>query len=192
MIVLPEKETPTVTEDTMPLRTAEFVTNQGQRVRLAVDGDPWADRVVSFQPGDPAATDATDLKGTLGKPDYDPAKEDSGTYLALGDGGVLVLEFVDNVLIDGEGDDLAVFEIGPAIEPIVVAISTDSKEWIEVGRVKGASSTHDIGPHFQPGQRFRFVRLTDAKAGLSNGSASPGADLDAVGAISTLSLRTRP
>lgn len=182
----------TAPEEVMPLRTAEFVTNQGQRLKLAADGDPWADRVVSFTQGKPPATDATNPRGALGKPDYDDVKQHSRTYLAMGNGGELVVEFVDNVLIDGDGDDLAVFEIGPAVEPIDVAISTDGKTWIEVGRVKGAHSTLDIGPHVKREQRFRFVRLTDSKAGLSNNSKWPGADLDAVGAINTRSLRTKP
>jgi hypothetical protein len=39
---------------------------------------------------------------------------------------------------------------------------------------------------FAPGQRFRFIKLTDAQAAKSNGSDWPGADIDAVGAINTL------
>jgi hypothetical protein len=44
----------------------------------------------------------------------------------------------------------------------------------------------DIAPFVKPGQQFRFVKVTDAKAGLSNSSDWPGADIDAVGARNSL------
>ena len=47
----------------------------------------------------------------------------------------------------------------------------------------------DIAPYVQAGQQFRFVKLTDAKAGKSNDSEWPGADVNAVGAIHTLAVR---
>jgi hypothetical protein len=52
--------------------------------------------------------------------------------------------------------------------------------------VEGATCTIDIAPYVEPGQRFRFVKLMDAKAGKSNDSEWPGADINAVGAIHTL------
>jgi hypothetical protein len=59
---------------------------------------------------------------------------------------------------------------------------------IDVGRVEGSTCTVDIAPFVKPGQHFRYVKLTDAKAGKSNDSEWPGADVDAVGAINTLPI----
>ncbi len=171
-------------------------TPQGMLVELPADHDPWADRVVSFKMGKPAARSCTDPKTTVGKPDYAP-KRQAQTCLSMGHKGELVLEFVDNRLFDGTGDDLVVFEVGPVVEPMHLAISVDGKDWISVGTVKGAKCTVDIGPYLPAHQRyreppprdqqfFRFVKITDAGAGLSNKSQKPGADLDAVGALNSV------
>jgi OOP family OmpA-OmpF porin len=169
----------------------EATTTQGSKVVFPGGDISWADVVVSFTPGDPAPKRSRDPNAALGKPDYqgtDDAK-DEATYVSLGHGGELVLELTDNVLVDGEGPDLAIFEIGPEVEPILVAISEDGKNWmIDVGRVEGSTCAVDIAPFVKPGQRFRFVKLTDAKAGKSNNSDWPGADVDAFGAINTLPI----
>jgi hypothetical protein len=166
----------------------EATTTQGSKIVLPGGDISWADALVSFTPGDPAPQRSRDPKAALGKPDYrgtDDAK-DEATYVALGHGGALVLEFADNVLVDGKGPDLAIFEIGPeGYERTLVAISEDGKNWTDVGHIRGSICTVDIAPFVKPGQRFRFVKLTDAKAGQSTGEW-PGADIDAVGAINTL------
>jgi OOP family OmpA-OmpF porin len=178
----PHAPTPTA----VPL---EATTTQGSKVLFPGGDISWADRIVSFTPGDPAPGRSRDPGAAPGKPDYrgvDDA-EDEATYVSLGHGGELVLEFTDNLLVDGEGPDLAIFEIGPEIEPMLVAVGEDGQsEMIDVGRVEGSICSVDIGPFVQPGGRFRLVRLTDAGAGKSNDSQWPGADVDAVGAINTV------
>ncbi len=173
------------TDEVVPI---EATTTQGTKVVLPGGEISWADAVGLFTPGDPAATRSRDPNAALGKPDYQGTDdaEDEATYVSVGHGGELVLEFSDNVLVDGAGLDLAIFEIGPEVEPILVAISEDGENWIEVGGVEGATCDVDIAPLVEAGQRFRFVRLTDAKAGKSNDSEWPGADVNAVGAINTL------
>jgi len=189
---------PPVSEKTSPasaptnkVTPVEATTTQGSKVVFPGGDISWADAVVSLTPGDPAPKRSRDPKAALGKPDYrgtDDAK-DEATYVSLGHGGELVLEFTDNVLVDGEGADLAIFEIGTEVEPILLAISENGKNWIEVGRVEGSTCTVDIAPFVKPGQRFRFVKLTDAKAGKTNNTDWPGADIDAVGAINTLPIQ---
>jgi OOP family OmpA-OmpF porin len=189
-----DHQTP-VSESSAPLAPTrepvpiEATTTQGSKVVFPGGDISWVDTVVSFTPGDPAASRSLDPNAALGAPDYqgiDDA-EDEATYVSVGHGGELILEFTDNVLIDGDGMDLAIFEIGPEVEPILIAVSEDGEDWtIEVGRVEGATCAVDIAPFVEPGQRFRFVRLTDAKAGKSNDSEWPGADINAVGAINTL------
>ncbi len=140
----------------------------------------FADEVVAFKKGNPGAGDNdSQPEETLGIPDYDRATADN--YTTLGCGGVLTLQFIDNVLVDIEGPDLYVFEIGPAIEPTNLAISKDGQEWIEIGKISGGRADIDISPFVNPGDTFHYVRLTDLKTDC--GGAWPGADIDAVGAI---------
>jgi OOP family OmpA-OmpF porin len=167
----------------------EATTTQGSKVVLLGGDISWTDALVSFTPGDPAPTRSRDPKAALGRPGYQGSDdaEDEATYVSLGHGGELVLEFTDNLLVDGEGPDLAIFEIGPEVEPILISIGEDGQNgMIDVGRVEGSTCTIDIAPFVKPGQHFRYVKLTDAKAGKSNDSEWPGADVDAVGAINTL------
>jgi len=144
----------------------------------------FADEVVAFQSGNPAAANERDRdpKFTLGIPDYDAAKD--ANYTTLGCGGVLTLRFVDNALVDVEGPDLYVFEIGPQVEPTSLAISEDGVKWIEIGAISGGKASVDIHGFIEPGQLFHFVRLTDLKSGC--GGSWPGADIDAVGAIGSV------
>jgi hypothetical protein len=76
-----------------------------------------------------------------------------------------------------------IVECGGQIEPTRASISDDGEKWIDVGVARGSRSAIDIAPFVREGQRFRYVRLIDAKAGLSNRTRWPGADIDAVGAI---------
>jgi hypothetical protein len=162
----------------------ELKTPQGLLVRLPAEHDPWADAVVSFKRGKPAPKKNKNPWAAVGKP--------AGRSFALGHGGSLVLQFVDNVLVDGPGPDLVIFEVGKAVEPTRIAISENGTEWLKAGRAGGSKSTVDIAPFVRPGQRFRFVRLTDAKSGKSKGSAFPGADINGVGALNSLPVPDAP
>lgn len=144
----------------------------------------FADEVLAFQSGTPAAAHEADRdpRTTLGPPDYDPVKEIN--YATLGCGGVLTLRFVDNALVDIDGPDLYIFEIGPQVEPTNLAISEDGVRWIEIGAVSGGMASVDIRDFVKPGQLFHYVRLTDLKSGC--GGSWPGADIDAVGAIGSV------
>jgi hypothetical protein len=179
---------PAVTVEVVPV---EATTTQGESVVFPSGDLSWADAVVAFTPGDPAAVRALDPSAALGAPDYQGTDDaaDEATYVSLGHGGALILEFTDNALVDGDGPDLAIYEIGPEVEPILIAIGQDGVEsMIAVGRVEGSTCSVDIAPFVQPGRAFRFVKLTDAQAGKSNDSAWPGADVNAVGAIHTVAI----
>ncbi len=158
----------------------QYPDGHGGSVYFPAGDISFADEVVSFEKGNPSAGEADSRpEESLSIPDYDPATADN--YTSLGCGGVLTLKFTDNVLVDIEGPDLYVFEIGPAIEPTNLAISKDGEQWVEIGKISGGRADIDISPFIQPGETFHFVRLTDLKTEC--GSAWPGADIDAVGAI---------
>jgi len=144
----------------------------------------FADRVVSWNPGNPAPDpDTTVADRALGAPDYNTDRKAS--YLSLGQGGSLIVEFTDNVLIDVPGPDLLIFEVGEP-ERSTVAISEDGENWVEVGEADSLEAL-DIAPVATPGARYRYVRLTEIHerepSSPARIAANAGPDIDAIGAI---------
>lgn len=151
----------------------------------------FADSVVSYDPlfsGGPApAVPFRDTAQALGTPD--------GTYLSLGSGGRVVLQFTDNALTgSGNADlDLWVFEVGPDVEDTFVDVSEDGSNWFSVGKVFGATSGIDLDAFgFGIDSLFSFIRLTDDPAEGDATGRTVGADIDAVGAISSAPPVTLP
>lgn len=96
--------------------------------------DPFADRVVSYKPGEGAGFGQDLLPGVvLGPPDGGGPRQSGLNVLSLGREGEIVLQFLDIGLVDGPGADLLVFEnpfIGWA-ETGVVAVSEDGQTFHE-------------------------------------------------------------
>ncbi len=110
-------------------------------------------------------------------------------FVSLGSGGSITLQFTDNLLTGSDDDslDLWIFEVGPDVEDTFVEISTDGSIWYDVGKVFGTTSGIDIDAFgFSSTDLFAYVRLTDDPNEGSATGASVGADIDAVGAISTV------
>ena len=162
-----------------------YTDSRGRSVQFPLGDASFADEVVSFAVGTPPPRDPRwgDPATTLGPPDYNPKRVDprQPANVVLGCAGTLVVRFTDNVLVDVPGPDLYVFEVGPAIEPMSLAISPDGAAWTEVGAIRGGTAQVDIAAVAKPGDRFRYVKVTDLKRAC--GAPYPGADVDAVGAI---------
>ncbi len=94
--------------------------------------------------------------------------------------GSLVLEFTDNILVDGPGNDLFVYITNN--KKCRVEISTDGINFTLVGEVTGYPAAIDIGPYAAANEEFRFVRLSDVPADEDH-SPCPGPSIDAVGAM---------
>lgn len=148
----------------------------------------FADAVVSYEPAlgglAPTHPDYINPNEALGVPDY------TGTgSVSLGDGGRIILQFIDNFLTgsDDGDDDLHIFEVGPDVEDTFVDISMDGLIWHSIGKVTGATSSIDIDSFgFTSAHMFSFVRLTDDTLLDGQTGSTVGADIDAVGAISTV------
>lgn len=115
---------------------------------LSQPGDPWADSVAVFEPGQGYGFGADPQyfpQNVLGPPDTAATEiigsADPGTVLALGLGGRIVLAFVDNLVVDAAGADFTVFEnaflrqFGSAAglayaEPARVAVSRDGLHFV--------------------------------------------------------------
>lgn len=96
--------------------------------------DPFADRIVSYKPGEAAGFGQDRLpQVVLGAPDGGGPTQSGLDVLSLGREGEIVLQFLDLGLVDGPGPDLLVFEnpfIGWA-ETGVVAVSEDGQTFHE-------------------------------------------------------------
>ena len=96
--------------------------------------DPFADAVVSFEPGEGAGFGQDSLPAiVLGAPEGGGAWGGGSDVLSLGNQGVIVLEFSDIVLQDGPGADLLVFEnpFPGWLELGAVAVSENGEVWHE-------------------------------------------------------------
>jgi hypothetical protein len=161
----------------------------------------FADAVASYAPAVPgpsAAHQGSD--NALGAPDYagdnSCASAASCSFVSLGDGGALIVEFVDNRLTgSGNSDlDLWIFEVGPDIEDTFIEISKDGISYTAVGKVFGSTAGIDIDSFgFGTSDQFRFVRLTDdTNEGQQGSGSTVGADIDAVGAIASVTAVPEP
>jgi len=166
---------------------ASYPKAQGGSITLPAGELSFADRVVRFDEGQPRALQdaARNQNAALGRPDRPKSGDLALLQMAsitLGCRGSIVLEFTDNALIDIPGPDLHVWEVGDDIEPTMLAISQDGKNWLQVGTISGSTASLDIADRTRPGDSFRFVRLTDAECRGVN-HEWPGADIDAVAAV---------
>jgi outer membrane protein OmpA-like peptidoglycan-associated protein len=153
----------------------------------------YAQRVVSYEVGSPAPIpEGQDPTAALGPPDYIADKWAKPRAVSLGGHGSITLAFGDGALIDGEGADLFIWEIGPNPEAVAVEISADGKTWISVGTAPGGRSAIDIGPYVGKDDVFHFVRLRDLALDGGGSDAWPGADIDAVAVLGSARRVTVP
>lgn len=154
-----------------------YSDGHGGRVFFPFGDISFADKVISYNNGNPSPSkEDSDPKKALGIPDYNEEKDIN--FTSLGNGGSLVVKFVDNILYDIEGDDLFIFEIG-GDEQFDVFISKNGIDWINVGQGAGVTKI-DIKPFVKSTDIFRYVKLVDLK---TDQGEWPGADIDAIGAI---------
>jgi OOP family OmpA-OmpF porin len=157
----------------------EYKDGRGGKVTLPMGDISFADSVISYLPGDPAPMNDNAIpQAALGPPNWDGK---DGGFVTLGCGGTLIVKFTKIALVNIDGPDLYVFEVGKYIESTMLSVSKDGKKWIEVGRIKGGTAQVDIGDSVKSGEKFNYVKLTDLKTEC--GGLWPGADIDAVAAI---------
>lgn len=158
----------------------------------------FADRIVVYVQGSCVRCAFSHSDGVLGPPDCggpgcwacgacDPCSLSLGYRLSEIDNRAYVTaEFVDNRLIDGPGNDLFIYATND--KPARVEISADGVNFIRVGETTGYPGALDIGPYVQPGQEFRFVRVSDVPNDEDK-SSCPGPSIDAIGAMGRAILR---
>ncbi len=162
--------------------------------------------------GVPTRASRLDPDNSLGEPDFitglpDPTF-DTGA-VSIGRGGRLDVLFSDNVLTNSDttDDDLHIFERGDDIEDTFVYIRPTNAtaallavapgSYIAVGLITGSTSSIDIDlylPSAAAGTyKFNAVRLIDdPNEGNTGPGPTVGADIDAIGAISTQQVNPLP
>ncbi len=153
----------------------------------------FADSVRSYNPragGGPVPIAGLQVaNNALGAPNYSGIGEPLANQgvVSLGRGGSLVVQFTNNILTgsDDPRADLAVYEVGSS-EQVRVEVSTDGVTYTAVGNASFTSRYIDLDAFgFNSLSQLYFVRLTDVvNEGALTGD-SVGADIDAVGAISS-------
>ncbi len=109
--------------------------------REAVAADPYIDGIRRFEPGLSAGFGQEAIPGAvLGGPEGAGELAGSTHVLSIGHGGTLTVVFRKNVVVDGPGDDLVIFEnpfhVGGAggqmyEELAIVQVSADGKTFVE-------------------------------------------------------------
>lgn len=170
------------------LAQSEFKTlykgSNGNTVVIPLGEISFADEIVSFNIGNPKPlAKYQDSSQALHEPNYINIKNPN--FVSLGCGGQITLRFTDNGFMNLPGDDLYIFEVGPAKEPASIEISSNGKDWTYAGKTKGGKSSVDLSlQDIATDIVFYYVRITDLKSVCN--SATAGADIDAVGAINSV------
>jgi len=147
----------------------------------------FADQVVSYTPvGDVIGGPSSNPNVVVGwQTQQNVSLGDDGTQ-----GGQLVVEFTDNVLVDQNvvenGNDLYVFEAGAQIEAFTISVSADGLNWLTFAPTTFRPSAIDLAtnPNHVPGTQYRYVKIDEVVDGSSCcGGQFSGADIMAIGAI---------
>lgn len=160
----------------------------------APDGSgPWADSVISSSQGlkkngTAVAADRSDATDALGVAESNGDDYDSpviaGSFFSLGFGGSVILSF-DNAVVNGDGDDLQLFEVtGGSSYPdelVDVEVSHNGVDWYLAAQSVTRDATIDIGFLGCISQ----VRITDVSNPADFNGDADGYDLDGVKALHT-------
>ena len=162
--------------DTEEKEDSVFTDTRGNEVTINGGAEACAVEVISFDAGSPWTSDsrANDPTSTLGTPDFDSSTDTN--YLCLGSYGSIILRF-DRYIVDGDGIDIYVFEIGSSVEGTRVEVSNDLSTWYYVGDAEGSKAGVDLNGNVPEGAKFNYVRITDRDGGAGGWA---GADIDAV------------
>ncbi len=170
----------------------------------------WADAVIHYDPlywGGPPPDIQLDPEQALGPNNANGAPENT---VSLGHGGLLQLEFLDNILTNSghiPSDDLIVYEAG-GYESTYVALRAANPEtvielaskgylpnaegWFELGNIWGGTRHVDIDDYFldyPPGAlHFDAIQIIDDPFQGGSGGPSTGADIDAVAVLSVIPI----
>ncbi len=157
--------------------------------------DEWADDSVLTdveqglkKNGNVVAANRSNPDVVLGVPESNGLANDNddgsvvlGTFFSLGFGGHVTYRF-DNLVMNGPGDDIRVYEItgGSSYpeEKALVEVSQDGNTWVSIGTISRDDSI-DIGDF----EWVKYIRITDDSNPALFNNDGDGYDLDGIEAI---------
>ncbi len=139
---------------------------------ISYAGDPWLDEVILFDQPEGSSNDGFAVETALGE---------AGTesdYVSIDVPETAIFAFTDNIVVNGDGNDLKLYEIVNGDSDIEVYVSPDNINYTFLGITNRNEEfdLSDVGLSF-----IRFVKIV----GLENGGADSGYDLDAIEALHT-------
>ncbi len=170
----------------------------GVSTRACEAGEEFADAVVLFSQGlrkngTSVSLDRSDPTDVLGAPESNGALYDNpvvpGSFTSLGFAGSgtreIILEFTDNLIIDGVGDDLQIWEVTGGNnypdEFIDIEVSQNGSDWFTTATGVTRDAVADLSVSGLPWARF--VRITDVTDPAPFTATADAFDLDAVSAL---------
>ena len=189
----------------------ECLAFSDQACNICTEGITFADEVIDYQSGCTVADPNPD--GALGIADYDGSTTDSPSFVFLGEGGFIKLGFTDNLLTNSgdTNNDVWIFEVGPSVETSELALrpannftetqlinnnisDEDADGFYEIGSIGGSTNGVDIdnilSGYEQGTLVFDAIEIKDVATTACTNS-TPGADIDAVCALSSVTLSTK-
>ena len=180
---------------------------QNDGCATCTDGISFADELLEYQSG--CTIEHPNPEGALGVANFNGNNYDERVF--LGHGGIIRLGFTNNVLTNGgtPADDLFVFEVGFDTEGCSIALrptndftiaeltsngftDPDNDGYYILGGIGGSTAGFDIDgvlPGYAPGElQFDAITLIDDDDGFCGSASTPGADIDAVCALSSIFL----
>lgn len=155
----------------------------------------YADQVVLYDPGalgtgtgdEPALKyqNASEACGPLAWP------QDAETgFVSLGLQGTLILKFKDNLLLDGPGPDLCIYQGNGKSDTMTVWISQDGIFYFPVGTFSEHHQLIDIHSVAKTDMQYPYVKIRDNST--TGQEQSLGLDIDAVAAFNTAKIMIFP
>ncbi|MEP6020628.1 MAG: hypothetical protein ABJ251_19305 [Paracoccaceae bacterium] len=114
-----------------------------------------------------AATDCVNWLCNLENVEYRVQKKRDDLFIEMGriiHLGSLAVQFENNALIDGAGDDLLIFEVGANIEGSRVSVSNDGQSWEVIGELPEISA---LLPIRRAATRPRYACIDDDQVVLT-------------------------
>ncbi len=105
--------------------------------------------------------------------------EEDNRFISLPKGSYLILKFTDNFIIDGEGPDIFLKEIGASGERASVFVSNDGVNFTFLGIARDDSTTALDLANINYKLPVQYIKIV----GLDNFGGSPGFDLECVYAL---------
>ncbi len=148
----------------------------------------FADSIVQYDPGALGLDTGGEPDPLFQRPDLalgipDCSADSSAGTVSLGSGGTLIIQFTDNVLLDGPGPDLCILFADS--EAVNIWISQDSNIFRYAGKASIERPCIDILPYADRGFVYPYIKLRDDPLQGDEDDPALGADIDAVGAVNT-------